>query len=596
MSKTRLVPQRFLDIGATATLVLALAGIYGLDRSIGQSSHGPRSGLLDPENNVRETGNRRNPLDPAEPATTSRQESEESRERLAAIEQALVEAFRSQRENLADRPVLESAPHYKPPGDSFAPLLQQPMDSVPIPEVPTSSIPEEPPPLLNTLQAPRPSEQVRFFKLEAKADSVVFLVDGSGSMNDNRRFERAQAELARAIGELNQNQTFSVAFFNHGFVFLPGPGGKKPALTRATSKTKANAISWMQRLNADGGTNPEPAMTVAAHLKPQVIFLLTDGEFRPLSSNTFHLLRDREIQVYTIGFDSYEGMSNLKSISAATGGSYRSANASEAPNSMFLASSGAVLAALDSPDPNTRLAAVMVAFSRELTYVRRTLPGPDPHRPSTDEMACVRKLPGLLKDPDDRVRKEVHRRFVLKAMGSNFGPSNFVDEEITSALERWTLWCSCCFEREQPQVLKTLTSTEPNDQWVAASVIRIAGWNVADELIANLGRVSKETRREIRAALQGLAEGKDFGPEVDASDEQIAQSVKEWSNWRAAENERVEREKLAKSGKAAEGRMRVAEMHWQAGNRGKAREIWEEIIQKFAGTAAAIEAEKKLQN
>ena len=79
----------------------------------------------------------------------------------------------------------------------------------------------------------------------------------------------------------------------------------------------------MGSVEANGGTNPEPALAIAARLNPDVIYLLSDGEFQPLNTRTLKLLTHQKITVHTIAFESPEGERTLRQISNATGGTHR---------------------------------------------------------------------------------------------------------------------------------------------------------------------------------------------------------------------------------------------------------------------------------
>ena len=604
----RFLSRSLIDVALPMILSMALIAIYWLDTSAIQiSARDSRGGLLnlidDPTRNRAQTDIEQN-----QQSEKHHENTRPEKPGLTSSDPVLPEALELPRGNLGNRSEFVMGTQTEPDPERLRTFLKR--------EVSVSTIPATPPPLLQTLERPKQIEQVRFFKLEAEAKSVVFLVDASGSMAGDP-FERAQAELARAVGELNPYQTFSVAFFNHGYLFMPPVTGKRNSLNKATSETKSKAIAWMQSLIANGGTEPESAIREAAqllidssHVDSKVIFLLTDGQFRPLSHDTFQLLQKHNISVFTIGFDLSDAPGNLESIAIQTGGQFRSAMASEAPHAMFLASSRSVLASLDDRDPDQRLAATIVAFSREMTYVRKSKSNQETHRPSNMELRFARKIPEMLKDPNDRVRREVHHRLVLKAMGSNFGPVDFDDQADTAlAVRRWTLWSSDFFEQDQSHVVQALSSADASEQWAAASVIRIAGWDIPDELIANLGRVSLEARREIRAALQALTDGDDFGPDPDANDEQVARAVEKWTSWRTAAKERLEQERLAKLQKEEQERLakfqktaaeklRVGDMHWKAGraeSKEKARTLWKKLIQEFPGTPAAGEAEQRLQ-
>ena len=179
-------------------------------------------------------------------------------------------------------------------------------------------------------------EQVEFFKTPAAAKSVAFVVDCSGSMQ-GEKFQRAQAELARSVINLRRGQSFYVVFFNEGFV--PMFGERSPAMEAALPDVKTRVIEWLNRVRSSGGTNPEPALTIAAKLEPDVIYLLTDGQFNSLRPRTLDSLTARRIIVHTIGFGADSDTANLQAIAARTGGIYRAVAVSDVgASTMYLAS------------------------------------------------------------------------------------------------------------------------------------------------------------------------------------------------------------------------------------------------------------------
>ncbi len=584
-----IVKRWFLRVVIDASAMLALTGalitVYWVDRSATQNPQLESRGLLDLMSND-DRLDARNGGDSG--GSSDRKQDEVESASTAWTDPAQLDAFQS--DHVAGlRTETNSGPK-----------------TFPSRMVPISTIPADLPTFPVQLERPRLTEQVSFFKLEAKATTVVFLVDASGSMAGHR-FERAQSELGRAIGELNPYQSFAIAFFNEQFIFMPITGNKRPVLSKAKSEAKSKAIGLMQAVRAFAGTNPEPAIIAAAELKPQVIFLLTDGEFQPLSTQTFRLLSENQIQVFTIGFDSAQTSGTLENISAQTGGKFRAAAASEAPHAMFLAKSSTVFESLAASDPEDRLAATIVAFCREMTHVRRSKPNQETSYPSSRELSFAHKIPQMLNDSNDRVRREIHHRLVIKALGSDFGPADFNDPaQIGVAVDHWSKWCTCFFEKNHDEVVEGLSSIDPVEQWVAASVIRIAGWEISDVLIEKLSHVSVEARKELRAALTIIADGSDFGPEPEANDEQVALSVTNWCKWRETQKRRLDEEttkreeekrltSLKKKHDEAASRLCVADMTWKSGRKERAQTLFEKIVKEYPDTPAAAEAKERLR-
>lgn len=153
---------------------------------------------------------------------------------------------------------------------------------------------------------------VGFFGTRGTANSVVFVVDMSGSM-ENGRFVRAQQELIRSIHKLHVTQKFYVIFFTSQAVpmFFPTPA---PGLVAATPLMKRKVTRWITERRTGRGTDPEEALVLALTLKPEVIYFLTDGEF---SERCREIVKEKNTfgaVVNTIALQSREGVPLLQAI------------------------------------------------------------------------------------------------------------------------------------------------------------------------------------------------------------------------------------------------------------------------------------------
>jgi hypothetical protein len=163
---------------------------------------------------------------------------------------------------------------------------------------------------------------VGFFGTRSRADTVVFVVDMSGSMNDGRRFDRAVDELTRSLNSLEPHQKFFVFFFNA--VTMPMLNQRNAKLTPATPGNRTKVIKWIKTLQPDNDTAPEDALERALKLKPQVIYFLTDGEIPPTTRDTVaRFNRDHKTVIHTIAFVTEEGAEMLKGIAKDNKGKYR---------------------------------------------------------------------------------------------------------------------------------------------------------------------------------------------------------------------------------------------------------------------------------
>jgi len=143
---------------------------------------------------------------------------------------------------------------------------------------------------------------VNFFGVKGGKNitSVVYVVDASSSM-DGRRIERAKAELKRSISELNLANRFTVFFFSDPDKvreFQPQRG-----LVIASGENKEACYRFIDSVEALGSTYPGPALERALRYKPDVLYLLTDGEFtEPVDGIIAVLNKDRHTKINTIGF------------------------------------------------------------------------------------------------------------------------------------------------------------------------------------------------------------------------------------------------------------------------------------------------------
>jgi phage FluMu protein Com len=150
------------------------------------------------------------------------------------------------------------------------------------------------------------------------AAKIVYIVDRSGSMSDS--FMYVKRELIRAIGGLSGGNEFHVIFYSDG------PGIEMPTrrLLPATAANKQLAYDFIGEIYPGGGTDPSEALNRAFRLRPDVIFLLSDGEFAPEIRGQIRTLnRDKRVTVHTICFLYTIGEQTLIEIARDNGGTYK---------------------------------------------------------------------------------------------------------------------------------------------------------------------------------------------------------------------------------------------------------------------------------
>lgn len=113
--------------------------------------------------------------------------------------------------------------------------------------------------------------QSPFMGMSGNAHKVAYLCDASGSMLA-RRYLVIQA-LKESIDKLKPIQYFNVFFYHDGdFTEL-----NKTQLVPATPDNKRQAFSFAEEMETADYTDPTPALRSAMAMKPQLIYLLTDG-------------------------------------------------------------------------------------------------------------------------------------------------------------------------------------------------------------------------------------------------------------------------------------------------------------------------------
>lgn len=186
-----------------------------------------------------------------------------------------------------------------------------------------------------------------FMGVPADARDIVYILDFSGSMAvaDDGRLEVLKKELASSLRSLRPDCRFSVILFGlsqfTGSRQLSRPNGNyawtnaipmPPAgqWLAATPSNVSSAISWVTAREADpqSGSGMWDSLTMAFEMKPQAIFLLSDGETAGADgSETFDAISkgnaDHAVKIHTVAFASDGDVITLQRIAQENGGTYR---------------------------------------------------------------------------------------------------------------------------------------------------------------------------------------------------------------------------------------------------------------------------------
>jgi hypothetical protein len=94
-----------------------------------------------------------------------------------------------------------------------------------------------------------------FYGIMTRSKHIVYILDRSGSMNQNDaaggdlRINAAKKELLQSIRSLPEDATFNIIFYNHEFDVW------QKKMTTADKASKSAAVKWIEEIDAVGATN-----------------------------------------------------------------------------------------------------------------------------------------------------------------------------------------------------------------------------------------------------------------------------------------------------------------------------------------------------
>lgn len=160
-----------------------------------------------------------------------------------------------------------------------------------------------------------------FFGVKAKGTRFVYIVDCSSSMS-GPPFQKACAELIASIEDLTPRQQFFVMFFASS-TFAQFHPAEENELIRASKANKERLQEWVKSRAPGGGTYPGDALIRGLDLKPDAIFLLTDGAFSSAIVDKVRDYNKKRIIIHAIAFTNLSGAPLLQQIAKENNGTYR---------------------------------------------------------------------------------------------------------------------------------------------------------------------------------------------------------------------------------------------------------------------------------
>jgi hypothetical protein len=162
-----------------------------------------------------------------------------------------------------------------------------------------------------------PWKQTSFFGVRAKGKLFVYVVDCSGSMADDYRLIRAKQEIRRSVQAMRWPQKFLVIFYNDQPLAM---GGGLPQA--ADQPAKDQMRRWFDMVDAEGATDPRGAMAQALAIRPDAVFLLSDGEYPEGSVEAIAKANPRRVPIHCIDLSGGAAGDQLKQIARDSGGQY----------------------------------------------------------------------------------------------------------------------------------------------------------------------------------------------------------------------------------------------------------------------------------
>ena len=133
-----------------------------------------------------------------------------------------------------------------------------------------------------------------FLGVSDSGRSFVYVIDRSSSMEDDGRLRAAKMELLTSLQQLDDTQRFQIIFYNAKFTVLQPRQDQPENMFVGNDSQRLQVVEQLREITPSGGTLHYPAIMRALQFRPDVIFLLTDGD--PNSALTRHELEEIRVR------------------------------------------------------------------------------------------------------------------------------------------------------------------------------------------------------------------------------------------------------------------------------------------------------------
>jgi hypothetical protein len=160
-----------------------------------------------------------------------------------------------------------------------------------------------------------------FFGVEARGSRFAYVVDISGSMQ-GEKLAALKIELNSSVNALLEHMSYFVVPFSNG----AQPLGERRKWTGASGEGKRWAGERVNELQAEGGTQPWPALEIVLTMKPapDAVYFMTDGHFDAEVADMIAVRNRgaRKIPIHCIAFGDESAEELLRKIAGQSGGTY----------------------------------------------------------------------------------------------------------------------------------------------------------------------------------------------------------------------------------------------------------------------------------
>ncbi|MFH5803430.1 VWA domain-containing protein [Alienimonas sp. DA493] len=143
-----------------------------------------------------------------------------------------------------------------------------------------------------------------FFGLRAEAETFVYVIDCSGSMDAAHEFAIAKREALASLATLGPRQRFQILFFNDTVKPMTERARMEDGFYFATGFNKTLAGQFVGSVIPGGGTQAVTALQTALELEPEAIFFLTDGKtgLSPGERSTLRRVNKHGTRIHCVKF------------------------------------------------------------------------------------------------------------------------------------------------------------------------------------------------------------------------------------------------------------------------------------------------------